>query len=254
MESRHLIIGGGEIGQSMWEVLNEGGVDVLIRDRESDIVGQFNYLHIAFGCETKAAFIRAVQLYDEMYQPHTIIIHSTIDLGTTRALGEKAVHVPIRGRHPHLEEGMKTFTLYVGGNDSDRVRDVANLYRSLNIDVFQLDPNAYPPETTESLKLWCTTYLAWNLLFEKEMHRFCKEHNVPFEVVYEHLNQTYNEGYTKLGEPQFTRPILKHTPGKIGGHCQIPNSKLLEHTSYIPKLILEMNESYENPDSKYFEL
>jgi len=92
------------------------------------------------------------------------------------------------------------------------------------------------------------------ILFQKEMKRWCKEHGVPYEIVYEHLNQTYNDGYRKLGEPQFIRPVLKHMPGKIGGHCQIPNSKLLGNSSYIPKLILEMNENFENPESEYFEL
>lgn len=253
MESRHIIVGGGEIGQSMWEVLNSAGVDVLIRDKESEIVGQFNYVHIAFGCPSQEEFIKAVKEYDEIYKPHTIIIHSTIAMGTVRQLGEKAVHVPIRGRHPHLEEGMREFVMYIGGNDSTRVAQVANFYRGIGIDVFQVDPNAYPPETTEALKLWCTTYLAWNLLFEKEMYRFCREHNLPFEIVYEHLNQTYNEGYTKLGEPQFTRPILKHVPGATGGHCQLPNCRLLKDLSYIPEIILNMNEAYEDAESKYYE-
>lgn len=244
MESKHLIIGAGEIGQSMWEVLNGAGVDVLIRDKESEIVGQFNYLHFAIGCTNQDEFIKIVKEYEEMYNPHTIVIHSTVPLGTIRALGEKAVHAPVRGRHPHLEEGIRTFVMYVGGNDLNRVESVYRIFQKARIPLYLLDPKAYAPETTEALKLWCTTYLAWLILFEKELHRFCEEQGLSFDIIYKHLNRSYNEGYEKLGESQFIRPVLDHVPGPIGGHCQIPNCVLLGDVSYIPQLILEKNETF----------
>lgn len=230
----------------MYNVLKEAGLDVQIRGKESDIVGQFNYIHIAFGCADKDEFIKAVREYDEMYNPHTIVIHSTVPLGTIRELGEKAVHCPVRGRHPHLEEGIREFVMYVGGNDIDRISSVGQLLNLAGIKTYSLNPVTHPPETSEALKLWCTTYYAWVILFEKEMYRFCEEHGLSFDVVYKHLNQTYNEGYKKLGEPQFIRPVLDHMPGPIGGHCQIPNCKLLDDISYIPQLILEKNETFKS--------
>lgn len=230
MESRHLIIGAGEIGRSMKAVLEEGGLDVQIRDIESDIVGQFNYLHIAIPFRNREEFLDTVRGYEELYSPHTVIVHTTVGVGTIREMGEKAVHVPLRGKHPHLAEGIRVFRMYVGGNDVQRVKDVAELYRELGIDTYLIDPTAYPPETTELLKLMCTSYYGWNILFEKEMHRICEEYKVPFEVVYTDLNKTYNQGYEQLGSKQFVRPVLDHFPGPnggCGGHCVIENCILM---------------------------
>ena len=38
----------------------------------------------------------------------------------------------------------------------------------------------------------------------------------------------YNEGYEKLGEPQFKKYVLEYMPGPTGGHCVNPNHKILE--------------------------
>jgi hypothetical protein len=243
---KHLVIGQGEIGTSMYNILKEGGVDVQIRDKDSEIVGQFNYLHLAIPFTDQDSFINICKEYERQYNPYTVVVHSTVGLGTIRLLGEKYVHAPIRGRHPHLEEGIREFKLYVGGNDTQRVSEVAEFYRPLIKEAHLLDPAAYPPETTEALKLWCTTYYGWIILFEKEIHKFCEERGLPFEIVYEDLNKTYNAGYTKLGEPQFVRPVLKHIPGPTGGHCVRENCKLLGDTSYIPQLILEKNDTFDN--------
>ena len=53
--------------------------------------------------------------------------------------------------------------------------------------------------------------------------------DIPFDEVMSLYNQTYNDGYSKLGKINVIRPVLN--PGnKIGGHCVIPNLKLLvEH-------------------------
>jgi UDP-N-acetyl-D-mannosaminuronate dehydrogenase len=241
--SKHLIIGAGEIGTSFYNLLR-GFADVEVRDRDSDLTGQFDYLHIAFPAFDKDSFIKAVRDYEQLYQPQTIIIHSTVAPGTIRALGEKAIHVPVRGMHPHLEESIKTFRLYVGGNDAQRVKEVANILRQFVPDVYPLDPAKHPPETTELLKLLCTTYLGWNVLFEKEAYRLCQQYGLDFDVVYTDMNKTYNEGYTKLGDPQFVRPTLKHMPGKVGGHCVMPNCQLLPD-SYVAQLIIKKDKEFE---------
>jgi len=230
MESRHLIIGGGEIGKSVYEVLKDV-VDVSIRDKESDIVGQFNYIHIAIPFSD--SFVDTVRDYQELYSAHTVIVHTTTKVGTIRKLGKKAVHAPIRGKHPNLAQSIKTFRLYIGGNESDRVTDVAAIFKQAGVDVYQLD---YNPETTEILKLMSTSYYGWNILFEKELHRICQEYDVPFDVVYTDSNESYNKGYRAMGDGQFTRPVLKHQEGPIGGHCVYENSLLFPET-YINLLI-----------------
>jgi hypothetical protein len=241
MESRHLIVGEGEIGQSVHTVLMND-FDVQIRDKESSVVGQFNYLHIAFPYDEN--FLSEVERYDYMYSPRTIIVHSTVPVGTIRQLGEKAVHVPIRGRHPNLAPAIRTFRLYVGGVDIERIKDVAALFGQVCEDVYILN---YPPETTEILKLMSTSQYGWHILFAKEMRRICDEYNVPFEVLYTDATKSYNKGYEKLGEKQFVRPVLEDMPGKIGGHCVVQNAELFQDT-YINQIIVEKNNEFRSTD------
>ena len=241
MESRALIVGAGEIGKSMFSVL-DGKFDVHIRDKDSGPTGQFNYLHVCIPYSEE--FLSEVERYDYEYSPKIIVIHSTVPLGTIRKLGDKAVHVPIRGKHPNLAESIRKFRLYVGGNNRDYVTEIADMFRQVVDDVYMID-TTYPPETTELLKIMCTTYYGWNILFEKEMYRLCNELGVPYEVVYTDLNRTYNLGYTKAGMGQFTRPVLDHMPGPIGGHCVSNNCRLFPD-SYITKLILEKDEEFKN--------
>ena len=43
-------------------------------------------------------------------------------------------------------------------------------------------------------------------------------------------NDTYNNGYKKLGKPNVMRPnLFPPDNNKIGGHCVIPNTQLLKN-------------------------
>ena len=64
-------------------------------------------------------------------------------------------------------------------------------------------------------------------MFGKEAKRLCDKFGVSFEDVYTRANKDYNEAYTKLGMSNVVRPVLKYMDGEIGGHCVIPNTKLL---------------------------
>jgi UDP-N-acetyl-D-mannosaminuronate dehydrogenase len=130
------------------------------------------------------------------------------------------VHSPIRGVHPNLAKGIKTFVKYFGGKDAKKA---ASIFSRLGIKtkVFK------EAKTTEALKLWDTTQYGRLIMLEKEIHEWCKENKVDFKAVYTEANKDYNEGYTKLGRPEVVRPYLKHVEGPIGGHCVTPNAKLL---------------------------
>ena len=54
----------------------------------------------------------------------------------------------------------------------------------------------------------------------------------------------FNEGYTKLGDEEVIRPVFLPMPGKIGGHCLIPNCYLFD--DWTTKTVLERNETYGN--------
>ncbi len=160
-----------------------------------------------------------------------IIIHSTIPVGTSKKLN--AVHSPCRGKHPDLYESILTFVKYFGG---ERSKEAAEIFKKCGVKVATTDNS----DNTEALKLWDTTIYAWNVILEKEVYRFCELNKLDFGLIWEDANKTYNDGYEKMNLPQYKKYILKHQEGKIGGHCLIPNCKLLD--SKIAKQILKENE------------
>ncbi len=84
-------------------------------------------------------------------------------------------------------------------------------------------------ETTEALKLFDTEYYRTCIEFAHRVNRFCEKHGLIFSEVYTIPNITYNEGYTELGHPEYVRPVLQPIMTEIGGHCLLPNQKLIKN-------------------------
>ena len=61
------------------------------------------------------------------------------------------------------------------------------------------------------------------------MGKICDKEGVNFDMIAD-WTQSYNTGYTQLGMKNVCRPVLYRIPDgkKIGGHCVIPNAKLLK--------------------------
>lgn len=225
--SVHLVIGLGEVGKAIREVLGADGLDINITPTHST----YDVLHICFPYSNK--FVENVVAYQKKYTPSLTIIHSTVPIGTSRECN--AVHSPVRGIHPHLTEGVRTFVKYFGGKDAEQA---AKIFRDLGITV-----KATPlSENTEALKLWDTTIYGMNIIIEKAIHEFCKTHDLDFNLIYADANTTYNEGYERLGHPEYKKYILAHKEGPIGGHCVIPNAKLID--SPLARLLQRYNKRY----------
>lgn len=206
---KSLIIGAGEVGKGLHKVI--GG---KIMDREM-VKGQFDIIHICFPYSKD--FALQVTKYQLQYKPKFTVIHSTVPVGTSKKLG--AIHSPIRGVHPNLAKGIKTFVKYVGGTGAEMV---AKIFKDKGMKVRVVaDSN-----TTEALKLWDTTQYGAMILLNKEIYKWCEDNKVDFNIVYTEANQTYNEGYVKLGRPEVVRPWLKYMEGKINGHCVWNNTLL----------------------------
>ena len=219
---RSIIIGYGQIGKSLFNVLvphyqvgvfDENGVEISPFKEQPEI------LHICFGYSEN--FIEQVRIYQKKYRNLFTIIHSTVPLGTCAQLGSYTIHSPVRGLHPNLESGIKTFPKFIGG---EKASEVADYFRKAGIKVIIFDKS----ETTEALKLWDTEYYKGCIEFAQRVKLFCDKHNLNFSEVYTIPNQTYNEGYTKLGMPEVVRPVLQPIMKEIGGHCLVPNSKLIK--------------------------
>jgi UDP-N-acetyl-D-mannosaminuronate dehydrogenase len=208
----HLIVGYGEVGQALHKVLGKA----YWYDREwSSWDGEpVDVIHICFPYYD--GFNKAVEEW-KLHAP-LVIVHSSVPVGTCDAL--KTVHSPIRGVHPHLAEGIRTFYKYFGGKNAHKA---ASIFYKLGIPT-----RVYKyARTTEAIKLWDTTQYGKLIMMEKEIYEWCKKHKVDFEDVYIQANMDYNNGYVALGMYHVVRPYLKHMKGPIGGHCVIPNAKLL---------------------------
>ncbi len=232
---KSLIIGRGEVGQSLYHVLKTAH-SAKIRDKrplleeKQGATPRFEVLHICF--PYFKGFEEEVKKYQKQYGPKYTIIHSTVPLGTSRKC--KSFHSPIRGSHPNLTKSIKTFIKYLAPADMK----LKTYFAAANIKVKMFDKQ----ETTELLKILSTTYYAWNIIFCKEVKKICDKHKLDFNEVYTRPNQTYNEGYEILRKTNVRRPILEPMPGPIGGHCLIPNCELLK--SKITSLLLKFNKNY----------
>jgi hypothetical protein len=225
---KHLVIGLGEVGNALRTILECSGYDldkgVVPTERE------FDFIHICFPYSDN--FEKEVRGYKEMFKPRVVVIHSTVPVGTSKALG--AVNSPVRGKHPDLVQSLKTFVKFVGGEEAGAFEVCFELSKyGIECEMIQSS------DDTEALKLWDTTQYGAMIMLEKEIHAWCVKHNLNFDVVYSEGNRTYNEGYAAMGMPQVIRPNLTHQDGPIGGHCVVQNCKLLD--SETPKKILDMH-------------
>ena len=212
---KSLIIGMGEVGKGLYGVLNGRHLlDYLEKNQSIDDV--FDIIHICIPFSDK--FIEQVKAYQEKYKPKFTVIHSTVPVGTSRKCG--ATHSPILGIHPHLEEGIRTFPKYLGG---EQASEVADYFRRAGLTVYLFDK----PETTELLKILDTTMYGVCIEYTKDVKRQCDKYGVPFEA-WTLYTDRYNKGYNTLGHPEFIRPNLIPIMQKIGAHCVLPNLELID--------------------------
>lgn len=215
-KDKHLIVGAGEIGGSLWRVLVEH-YKVIVAGKHETKLDDADVLHICFPYSEE--FIFEVKRYQELYEPKFTVVHSTTPVGTCSKV--EATHSPVRGVHPNLEEGIKTFHKFLGGPEASQV---AGYFRRAGMKVILFDKQ----ETTEALKLFDTEYYRTCIEFCHRVKKYCDEHNLNFSEVYTIPNLTYNEGYTKLEHPEFVRPVLQPIMTKIGGHCVLDNTELIK--------------------------
>lgn len=220
-----IIIGGGEVGRALYKVLSKNyEVVVLDIDKRKNIGVlpkrfKCDILHICIPFKDFRSFKMVVNDYRDEYKPRHTIIHSTVPVGTSRKL--KALHSPVRGIHPELEESLHTFVKYIGGK---KASEVADYFRRAGIKVYLFDKQ----ETTEMMKILSTTKYGIDIEFTKEVKRLSDKYNVPFEAWTIWTND-YNEGYKKLGHPEYTRPNLVPIMKEIGGHCVRQNAEFIKN-------------------------
>lgn len=234
-----LIVGMGEVGNALHEVLREHYMILTLdenEEAEAPYKAAFGHcrimpidmMHICFPYSDD--FVGEVKGYQQKHDPKYTIIHSTVPVGTSRLCG--ALHSPVKGVHPNLVEGLKIHTKFIGG---EKAGEVADYFRRAGMKVFITDRQ----ETTELAKIESTNY--YGILIEKmkDTKRLFERYGLPFEF-YWIWTKDYNEGMVKLGYPENQRPLLIPQMGKIGGHCVLPNAKFLD--TPFTHLLRKLNE------------
>lgn len=213
---RHLVVGAGEVGTAVAAVLSRAH-DVAVRDLDPvDVVADVLDVCIPWS----ERFTETVAAYAVQHQTRMVVVHSTVPTGTCDAQGW--VHSPVRGRHPKLEDGLTSFVKHFGGAGA---QEAARAWMDAGVTT-AVHPRA---AETEAGKLWELAQFGVQVRMEQAIHTWCEERGLDAEVVYTAMGHTYNAGYEALGQAQFVRPVLRHVPGDIGGHCVVPMSHLLDH-------------------------
>ena len=139
---KNLVLGLGEVGSSVREVL---GCEGIVKDAQN--IPQADVIHVCFPHSEK--FVDIVNNYALQTKAQLIIVHSTVPVGTCKSIGEHVVHSPIRGKHPRLAESIRTFVKFFGG---PRAQEAAQIFIDKGVRTLT-SPRA---ENTEAMKLWDT--------------------------------------------------------------------------------------------------
>ncbi|MFH1462603.1 MAG: hypothetical protein ABIG08_02855 [bacterium] len=213
------ILGYGEVGRAVAKFYKNPQIKDLKRD---DGLRGVEILHICL--PYSRSFVAIVKKEIKRIKPKLAIIHSTVAPGATKKIGGMTVHSPIRGVHPYLYKGIKTFVKYIGA-DSKKAGELAKEHLDglgIKTKVF------YPSAITEIGKLLDTSYYGLCIAWHGEMKKMCDKAGVDFDKAITDFNQTYNEGYKKLGKKNVIRPVLYPPKEGITGHCIISNAEILK--------------------------
>lgn len=216
-----LVIGRGEIGQALINVLSDY-YEVKSIDKGESYDEEFEILHICIPHSKK--FVGIVKDYIKKYKPRFTVIHSTVPIGTTKRFDNTVLHSPVRGKHPNIAPSLLKFTKYIGANDQTYGEVIRMYFANAQLPTKLVSGT----DNTEALKLLETTYYGWAISFMQLAHKFCDKYGVNFDIVYTDQNKTYNEGYTKMGDTHFVRPVLTWNGDGIGGHCVYENALILK--------------------------
>jgi len=231
------ILGYGEIGQAVGKFYKNPLIKDLKRD---DGLKGVDILHVCIPWSDNFVAIVKKQIAD--IQPKLTIIHSTVIPKTTQKIGGMVVHSPVRGVHPNLFKGIQTFVKYIGADNKKAAALAKRHFGKLKITTKIF----YPSTTTEMGKLLDTTYYGVAIAWHKEMKKMCDYFGADFDQAVTQFNTTYNEGYKKLGKSNVVRPVLFVDKKPIGGHCVVPNARILR--KYFKSEALEMIEKYAKKD------
>jgi UDP-N-acetyl-D-mannosaminuronate dehydrogenase len=215
-EKKTVVVAGlGEVGKPLLAILkqhyNTIGVDIA---PVAEPIGKVDVLHVCYPFEIPD-FVGVTARYIDRFKPALTIIDSTIAVGTTRAVAERTgtavVNSPVRGKHARMQEEMHYYVKFIGALDPAAGKRAVEHFEGAGFKTQLLNT----PEASELGKLTETTYFGVLIAFAQEVERYCDQVGANYDEViqlYDQINYL---------------PKVKFFPGVIGGHCVMPNIKIL---------------------------
>ncbi len=230
---KDIVCGLGEIGLPIYKIFSKvfpvEGYDInsnlIPKSRNNLDLHSVRFLHICipFNKNFNHNVIKLVQ----KFSPESIVIHSTIKPGTTDFL-QKKLKIPIifsatRGVHKRMKNDLKKYTKFFAiVNNNSNSRNASHNFSQLLKKSKIKSKRMSNPITLELAKIICdTSYYGW-LINYAQMSKIIAQ---KFNVDYDEMWSFSDEIHEYLGN----RP--KMFPGFIGGHCVIPNLKLMNDSS-----------------------
>lgn len=217
-----VIVGYGEIGKAVYEFINEPTfvVDLKFNQQMTDGLIGFDIMHVCF--PPSETFVEDVKNYINEFSPQHVIVWSSVPIGTCSQIGDFVAHSPVEGKHPELVRSIKLMTRWVGCANKAERGWFAAYFSNKNISVHEVEQ----AEFTEALKLLSTTEYGLNIEFARYKKRVADEIAMDYELTKE-WNRDYNKLYRSLDMPQFQKFVLDAPEGPKGGHCILPNARIL---------------------------
>jgi len=226
-----IVVGLGEVGRPLLNILSESFDCLAVDISPVDTDRPCSVLHVCYPFQIRD-FVATTARYIAKYNPRLTFIHSTVAPGTTRstqaaAATDRVVYSPVRGKHARMESDMLRYKKFVAASSSHIAREAEAHLSAAGFQTAQFRTL----EIAELSKLLETTYLGVLIGWAQEVERLA-----------EHLGGTSDDVNAFIQEIDF---LPSHIfPGHIGGHCVMPNIKILQtqFSSAFLDAVVESNE------------
>jgi len=237
-----IVLGMGEVGETLFHLLEERNIDSIGIDVDSskcknysknDHIKNPEYLHVCLPGELSEFTDITLNWINKIEGLEAVLIHSTIKPGTTKKIQEKSkipiLFSPIRGVHKRFLDDIKKYTKFISS-------DKENIDPKIKLDLekrFKKIDWMSTTKTAELAKILVdTTYYGWLINYAQITKMICEKEGIDFDEMWKFADEIHEN----LGN----RP--KMYPGIIGGHCVIPNLNLIEYENM--EIIKKINEMY----------
>lgn len=236
-----VVVGMGEVGKPLLSSISCSAMVSGIDMRpelcvKSEFQETVEIMHVCF--PYSVSFTQETKRYCEEHKPKLIAIHSTVKPHTTEQLQSiveiPVIYSPIRGVHARMIDDLKRYVKYYALYPHPESEAASKLFRERFHGIGIKTKEFSSPLCLEFAKVLVdTTYYAWLIVYSQITNEICAKEGLNYDELWEFAQEIH----------QFLGNRPKMYPGVIGGHCLIPNLRLIDDPRL--KFIAEQNSNYE---------